>query len=92
LLPSSLSPPSHTFIAVIVIVTPLYPPFFLLLFSLPKVWAEFQEAAVSGAAAIAAGQVPPINPTEPHRSHVFVFNNTFFSYGVDSKDAYKVVR
>ncbi len=55
-----------------------------------KVMLEFQEAALSGAAAIASGQVPPINPTEPARQHVFVFNGTFFSFGVDSKDAYKV--
>jgi len=56
------------------------------------VWFEFQEAAVHGAAAIAAGHVPPINPTEPPRQHVFVFNSTFFSFGVDSKDAYKVTK
>jgi hypothetical protein len=55
-----------------------------------KVWLEFQEAAVSGAQAISLGIIPPINPTEPERQHVYVFNNTFFSYGVDSKDAYKV--
>jgi hypothetical protein len=35
--------------------------------ALPKVWLEFQEAAATGAAAIAAGHVPPINPTEPSR-------------------------
>jgi hypothetical protein len=36
--------------------------------------------------------VPPINGAEPPRQHVYVFNGTFFSYGVDSKDAYKVYR
>jgi hypothetical protein len=56
-----------------------------------KVWLEFQEAAVSGALAISLGVIPPINPTEPERQHVYVFNNTFFSYGVDSKEAYKVI-
>uniref|UniRef100_A0A7S2D7Q1 Clu domain-containing protein n=1 Tax=Octactis speculum TaxID=3111310 RepID=A0A7S2D7Q1_9STRA len=56
-----------------------------------KVWLDFQEAAMNGAAAISAGHVPPINPTEPTRQHVYVFNNLFFSYGVDSKDAYKVL-
>ena len=41
--------------------------------------------------AIAAGQVVPINPTEGPSQHVFVFNNLFFSYAVDTRDAYKVL-
>ena len=56
-----------------------------------KVWQDFHEAAVNGASAIAAGHVPPINPTEATRQHVYVFNNMFFSFAVDSKDAYKVL-
>lgn len=55
-----------------------------------KVWQDFHDAAVHGAAAIAAGHVPPINPTEPTRQHVYVFNSMFYSFAVDSKDAYKV--
>lgn len=55
-----------------------------------QVWLEFQDAACLGAAAISGGHVPPINGAEPSRQHVYVFNGTFFSYGVDSKDAYKV--
>lgn len=37
------------------------------------------------------GFIPPANPTEVEHSHVFVFNNIFFSYAADSPDAYKAV-
>ncbi|CAN0057036.1 unnamed protein product, partial [Hapterophycus canaliculatus] len=37
------------------------------------------------------GYIPPANPTEAEHSHVFVFNNIFFSYAADSPDAYKAV-
>ena len=42
-------------------------------------------------AAIAAGQGVPINPTQVPSQHVFVFNSLFFSYAVDTRDAYKVI-
>lgn len=37
------------------------------------------------------GHIPPANPTEAEHSHVFVFNNIFFSFAADSPDAYKAI-
>lgn len=37
------------------------------------------------------GFVTPINPNEPPKSHVYVFNNIFFSHAVDSQNSFKVV-
>lgn len=42
------------------------------------------EAAVMGATAVVQGFVTPINPTEPRKSHVYVYNNIFFSYAADT--------
>lgn len=30
------------------------------------------------------GFVAPINPVEPRRSHVYVYNNIFFSFAADT--------
>ena len=56
-----------------------------------KVLSDFGEAAVAGAMAVLQGFVTPINPNEPPKSHVYVFNNIFFSHAVDSQNAFKVV-
>ncbi|CAN0411273.1 unnamed protein product, partial [Discosporangium mesarthrocarpum] len=56
-----------------------------------KVLCDFQEAAEAGAIAITEGHLSPANPTEPELSHVFVFNNIFFSFAADSQEAYKAV-
>lgn len=42
------------------------------------------EAAVLGATAVVQGFVSPINPTEPRKAHVYVYNNIFFSYAADT--------
>ncbi|CAM9103094.1 unnamed protein product [Phaeothamnion confervicola] len=56
-----------------------------------RVLSEFHQAAVQGAVAIVHGFVSPINLMEPARTHVFVYNNIFFSYAVDSRDAFRAV-
>lgn len=48
-----------------------------------KTVAEFTEAALRGAVAIARGEVPPLNPTESKDAQIFVFNNIFYSFGAD---------
>jgi protein TIF31 len=35
--------------------------------------------------AIVHGDVPPINPVDPKRSHVHIFNNIFLSFAVDGR-------
>lgn len=48
-----------------------------------KVFAEFSEAAVRGAMKVARGEVTPLNPTESKDAQIFVYNNVFYSFGVD---------
>lgn len=48
-----------------------------------KTVAEFTEAALRGAVAIARGEVQPLNPTESKDAQIFVFNNIFYSFGAD---------
>lgn len=49
-----------------------------------KVYSDFLEAAVKGAEAIIEGKLMALNPNEPTRQHVYVFNSIFFSYAVDT--------
>ncbi len=37
-----------------------------------------------GATAVVQGFVTAINPVEPRRSHVFVYNNIFFSFAAET--------
>uniref|UniRef100_A0AAV1TDB8 Clu domain-containing protein n=1 Tax=Peronospora matthiolae TaxID=2874970 RepID=A0AAV1TDB8_9STRA len=50
-----------------------------------KIVTEFVEAATSGAVAIVEGNIPPINPMDDESTHVYVFNNIFFSVSNDGK-------
>lgn len=54
-----------------------------------RVYADFVEAATRGAVATVDGNVPPINPTEEKKVHMYIYNNIFFSYAVDSRDFFK---
>jgi protein TIF31 len=54
-----------------------------------KIVNEFVEAATQGAVAIVEGHIPPINPMDEANSHVYVFNNIFFSLSVDGKPGAK---
>lgn len=55
---------------------------------LQKTHAEFTAASVRGAMAIARGDLPPINPYEEAKAHMWLANNIFFTKGVNSVDAY----
>jgi protein TIF31 len=55
---------------------------------LQKTHAEFTAASVRGAMAIARGDLPPINPHEDDKAHMWLTNNIFFTKGVNSVDAY----
>ncbi|KAL7335666.1 Intracellular distribution of mitochondria [Mucor circinelloides] len=54
-----------------------------------KVQAEFTEAAVRGAMAVANGSVIPLNPLEPEESHMYIYNNIFFSKGNDGRGTFE---
>ena len=55
---------------------------------LQKTHAEFTAACVRGSMAIARGDLPPINPHEDSKAHMWLSNNIFFTKGVNSVDAY----
>jgi protein TIF31 len=48
-----------------------------------KLYAEFTDAAVKGAVLLSRGELAPLNPTEERDAQIFVYNNVFFSFGVD---------
>ncbi|OBZ85999.1 Clustered mitochondria [Choanephora cucurbitarum] len=54
-----------------------------------KVQAEFTEAAVRGAMAVVNGSVIPLNPLEEEESHMYVYNNIFFSKGNDGRGIFE---
>ncbi|KAG1469939.1 hypothetical protein G6F56_002970 [Rhizopus delemar] len=56
-----------------------------------KIQAEFTEAAVKGALAVVNGSVLPLNPLEPESSHMYVYNNIFFSKGNDGRGTFELL-
>eukprot|EP00027_Filamoeba_sp_ATCC50430_P001401 CAMPEP_0168547004 /NCGR_PEP_ID=MMETSP0413-20121227/3799_1 /TAXON_ID=136452 /ORGANISM="Filamoeba nolandi, Strain NC-AS-23-1" /LENGTH=1303 /DNA_ID=CAMNT_0008577217 /DNA_START=67 /DNA_END=3978 /DNA_ORIENTATION=+ len=54
-----------------------------------KVNCDFVDAATKGAIAIINKTVPPINPMDPEKAHMYIYNNIFFSYATDGRDIYK---
>lgn len=54
-----------------------------------KVQAEFTEAAVRGAMAVVNGSVIPLNPLESQESHMYIYNNIFFSKGNDGRGTFE---
>ncbi|KAI9497198.1 clustered mitochondria-domain-containing protein [Zychaea mexicana] len=56
-----------------------------------KVQSEFTEAAVRGAVAVVNGSVVPLNPMEPEESHMYVYNNIFFSKGNDGRGTFEAL-
>ena len=54
-----------------------------------KIYNDFCEAAVKGVKAIIKGSITPINPNEPEKVQVFVFNSIFFSHLMDQIDNFK---
>ncbi|EGG20979.1 hypothetical protein DFA_00848 [Cavenderia fasciculata] len=56
--------------------------------ALVKVNADFVDAATRGAQLVVNKSIPPINPLENERAHMFVYNNIFFSFSLDTRDTY----
>jgi len=54
-----------------------------------KVYDDFLQAATSGAQAIIEGKLSAMNPNEPLKQQVFVYNAIFFSFAVDDPYSYK---
>lgn len=50
---------------------------------------DFVEAAMKGAIAIVEKTVPPINPLDPEKAFMYIYNNIFFSYALDGRDIFK---
>ena len=57
--------------------------------SLIKSHADFVEAAVEGAKAIVNRLINPLNPSDLKIQQVFVYNNLFFSFAIDTPDSFK---
>ncbi|PRP74275.1 hypothetical protein PROFUN_12022 [Planoprotostelium fungivorum] len=56
-----------------------------------KVNNDFVEAATRGACAIINKTVPPLNPMDPKPVQMYIYNNIFFSYAIDTDDKYEEV-
>ncbi|KAF9948959.1 Intracellular distribution of mitochondria [Mortierella alpina] len=56
---------------------------------LNKINADFAEAAVRGAMDVVNGNVVALNPLEPEESHMYVYNNIFFSKGFDGRNTFE---
>lgn len=54
-----------------------------------QIHSDFVAAAIKGAQAVVDGNVMAINPADPPRTQMFIWNNIFFSLGFDVKDHYK---
>ncbi|KAF9665748.1 hypothetical protein SADUNF_Sadunf16G0156000 [Salix dunnii] len=52
--------------------------------ALYKVTSDFVDAAIKGAIGVISRCIPPINPTDPECFHMYVHNNIFFSFAMDS--------
>ena len=53
-----------------------------------KTYSDFLSAAIRGAISVIDGNMMPINPGEPRKTHMYIYNNIFFSLGFDVKDHY----
>lgn len=57
--------------------------------AIQKVYSDFLQAATAGAQAIIEGKLTSLNPNEPMKQHVYVYNQIFFSYAIDLPTSYK---
>jgi len=57
--------------------------------AISKIYNDFLEAAKQAAVAIVMGNLTPLNPNEPKKQQVFVYNYIFFSYAVDVMDSFR---
>jgi protein TIF31 len=53
-----------------------------------KTYNDFMEASRQGAIAIVDGKLQALNPNEPKRTHVYVYNSIFFSFAIDCPTSY----
>ena len=58
--------------------------------ALLRIQLDFKKAATEGARAVVEGRVIPMNAQDGPSSHVFVHNNIFFSFALDSRGLYVV--
>ena len=49
-----------------------------------KVSCDFVDASIRGAKGVINRCIPPINPTDPERFHMYVHNNIFFIFVLDA--------
>ncbi|KAG0235322.1 clustered mitochondria-domain-containing protein [Mortierella sp. GBAus27b] len=56
---------------------------------LNKINSDFADAAVRGAMDVVNGNVVPLNPLEAEESHMYVYNNIFFSKGFDGRNTFE---
>lgn len=49
-----------------------------------KIYNDFAESATKGATAIVEGKLTSLNPNEPLKQQVFVYNQIFFSFATDT--------
>ena len=54
-----------------------------------KVYQDFVDASLAGAKAIIEEKLTSLNPNEPVKQHVYVYNHIFFSFAVDTPLSYK---
>ncbi|CAI2348397.1 unnamed protein product [Caenorhabditis sp. 36 PRJEB53466] len=54
-----------------------------------KIHADYVNAAAKGVQAILDGNILAINPGEDKKTHMYIWNNIFFSLGFDVRDHYK---
>eukprot|EP01116_Phalansterium_solitarium_P017380 TRINITY_DN4264_c0_g2_i2.p1 TRINITY_DN4264_c0_g2~~TRINITY_DN4264_c0_g2_i2.p1 ORF type:complete len:530 (+),score=225.00 TRINITY_DN4264_c0_g2_i2:119-1708(+) len=54
-----------------------------------RIGQDFVEVATKGAVMIIEHLVPPINPLEAERMHMFSYQGIFFSFVTDARDMYK---
>jgi protein TIF31 len=58
-------------------------------FATSQTYVEFTEACEQAAVAIVDGHITPMNPQDNEKSHVYIFNNIFFSKCSDTQDSLK---
>ena len=57
--------------------------------SLIKSHADFLEAGIEGAKAIVDRILSPLNPNDGRLQQVYVYNNLFFSFAIDTPDNFR---
>lgn len=55
---------------------------------LMKLLHDFNKAASNTAISIVNGEIPPLNPNEPTRNHIYLRNGIFYSFGVDANETF----